>query len=210
MKTRIVKHLSELLVIIAIAAVMKIGSREALAQATDPSGSELKDAPTAYQDRCFFCHETKVGPVLRGRGLHTNYVNHVVRNGSRAMPAFRVSEVDDQMLAQLTAFLSKTQPKLVNIPGAIVLAGNADKGKAVYFQSCVTCHGAKGKGDGIAAKALVPPPMDFSSADSRKKAPAELLKTIEEGKPGSAMPSWETALPADDIQNVLAYLLTLR
>jgi hypothetical protein len=35
----------------------------------------------------------------------------VVRNGSRAMPAFRSSEIDDESLVKLADFISKKEAK---------------------------------------------------------------------------------------------------
>src|SRR5438105_3465004 len=58
------------------------------AQETDAQKSpftvNLSEAPKAYMDRCYFCHEFKVGPMLRGRGLQPDYVRQILRNGSRA------------------------------------------------------------------------------------------------------------------------------
>lgn len=36
-------------------------------------------------------------------------------------------------------------------------------GKSAYDMYCVTCHGASGKGDGLAAAGLNPKPADFSA-----------------------------------------------
>ena len=100
-------------------------------------------------------------------------------------------------------FLLLVQP----VSGA---GGDAGKGKAVYQKSCVACHGPQGKGDGPTGKVLVPPAADFTSAASRKKSDADLLKIIENGKPPTAMIAWKGQLSDQDIQNVLAYVKTLR
>lgn len=88
--------------------------------------------------------------------------------------------------------------------------GDPAKGKAVYEKACVACHGPQGKGDGPTGKVLVPPAADFTSAASRKKSDADLLKIIENGKPPTAMIAWKGQLSDQDIQNVLAYVKTLR
>lgn len=95
-------------------------------------------------------------------------------------------------------------------PAAVAAPGDPAKGKAVYEQRCLACHGAQGKGDGPTGKVLVPPAADFTSAASRKKSDADLLKTIENGKPPTAMVAWKGQLSEQDIQNVLAYVKTLR
>jgi mono/diheme cytochrome c family protein len=88
--------------------------------------------------------------------------------------------------------------------------GNSDKGKVLYEQRCVVCHGPQGKGDGPAGKSLVPPAADFTSPASRKKSSTELQQIIEEGKPGTAMASWKGQLSAGQIADLMAYLDSLR
>ncbi|HSE60420.1 MAG TPA: cytochrome c [Nitrospiraceae bacterium] len=88
--------------------------------------------------------------------------------------------------------------------------GDAAKGKSIYQAKCVTCHGPQGKGDGPVGKALKPPAGDFTSAESKKKSEAELQKIIENGVPKTAMVAWKTQLSGAELQDVLAYVLTLR
>lgn len=88
--------------------------------------------------------------------------------------------------------------------------GDAAKGKSIYQAKCVTCHGTQGKGDGPIGKQLKPPAGDFTSAESKKKSDAELLDVIQNGKPKTAMVAWKSQLSEAEIQDVLAYVLTLR
>lgn len=99
---------------------------------------------------------------------------------------------------------------LVPVQPTRAAGGDPVKGKAVYEKSCMACHGPRGKGDGPTGKVLVPPAADFTSASSRKKSDAELLKTIENGKPPTAMIAWKGQLSNQAIQDVLAYVKTLR
>jgi mono/diheme cytochrome c family protein len=46
-------------------------------------------------------------------------------------------------------------------------AAAGDAGASAYGMYCVTCHGATGKGDGVAAAALNPKPADFSAGAFR-------------------------------------------
>lgn len=72
-------------------------------------------------------------------------------------------------------------------------------GKMVYKQQCAVCHGAEGKGDGDSADYLFPRPWDITSGKFKIRStptgqlPTEgdLFKTITNGIPGSAMPSWK-------------------
>lgn len=80
-------------------------------------------------------------------------------------------------------------------------------GKTIYEHNCVPCHGIKGKGDGPLGTVLVPPASDLTATG--KKSNQELLQTIQEGRPGTAMPSWKGGLSSQDIQDVLAYIRRL-
>lgn len=95
-------------------------------------------------------------------------------------------------------------------PSAAPASGDSAKGKTVYEQRCLACHGSLGKGDGPTGKVLVPPAADFTSAASRKKTEADLLNIIENGKPPTAMIAWKGQLSEQDIRNVLTYVITLR
>lgn len=84
-------------------------------------------------------------------------------------------------------------------------------GEAVYNEKgCVTCHGPQGKGDGPAGAALKPKPRNF--ADAKWKNGTELaavIKTIENGIPGSGMAPYKGALTDDEIKAVAEYVRKL-
>lgn len=102
-------------------------------------------------------------------------------------------------------------PWLTGMGNTVVhAAGDARKGKAVYEKSCVLCHGPQGRGDGPVGKTINPPAADFTSAASKKKPDAELLDTIEHGRPPTAMTGWKGQLSEIEIQDVLAYVKSLR
>ena len=84
--------------------------------------------------------------------------------------------------------------------------GDPAKGKAVYEQSCVVCHGVQGKGDGPAGLMMTPRPADFTSAKTKSKPDGELLKAIQDGRPPTTMPAFKGQLSAQQIADVLAYI----
>ncbi len=64
-----------------------------------------------YETVCAKCHEGGIGPVIKGRGFPEMTYMVIVRNGFNAMPAFRVSDIDDETLKDLASYLSKTPVK---------------------------------------------------------------------------------------------------
>ena len=110
------------------------------------------------------------------------------------------------MLAALVAAWSwSSMTQFVSAAG-----GDAAKGKSIFQSKCVSCHGPEGKGDGPVGKALKPPAGDFTSVESKKKSPEELQKIIENGVPKTSMVAWKKQLKEAEIQDVVAYVLTLR
>ncbi len=92
---------------------------------------------------------------------------------------------------------------------AALTVGDAKKGAVLYKQNCAICHGETGKGDGLAGKSLQPPPRNFSKGIFKyTKNDAELLKFIQTGK--SPMPSWEGTLTEAQIQDVIAFIHSLK
>ena len=69
-------------------------------------GFVWKDGAEIYAKICAYCHEAQVGPQIRNRDLPAAYIRAVVRNGNRAMPAFRPSEIDDESLVKLADFIA--------------------------------------------------------------------------------------------------------
>jgi mono/diheme cytochrome c family protein len=96
------------------------------------------------------------------------------------------------------------------LSGPVVLAaGDAEKGKPIYEKYCLLCHGPQGGGDGPQGKLMNPPAANFRTAESKKKPDAQLLKTIQDGHPKSAMTGWENELNMKDMNNVLSYIRQL-
>ena len=88
-------------------------------------------------------------------------------------------------------------------------APDAVNGKKLYAQHCAICHGKTGQGDGVAGKSLKPPPRDFSQGKFKfSKDDAGLLAFIKKGK--GAMPAWGKTLSDKEIQDVIAFIHTLK
>jgi mono/diheme cytochrome c family protein len=90
------------------------------------------------------------------------------------------------------------------------VAADAAHGKKVYDTNCAACHGFKGDGKGPAAATLNPRPTDFTSGAVMKEiGDARMLKSIKEGRPGTAMVAWGGILKDQDIEDVIAYTRSL-
>ena len=64
-------------------------------------------------------------------------------------------------------------------------------GKALYQQSCVSCHGQNGFGDGPDGKTLIPLPANFYKAERMSSINSfHIYNTIRLGVPGTGMPAW--------------------
>lgn len=110
MRTKVRKRMA---VVSLLAAVLVfkvlVGIVGGAAQEIPQPGFEWKDGAEIYEKVCALCHETTTGPVLLGRTLDPLYIKLIVRNGNRAMPAFRAAEIDDESLEKLAEYVSKTE-----------------------------------------------------------------------------------------------------
>jgi mono/diheme cytochrome c family protein len=105
---------------------------------------------------------------------------------------------------------------LLPAPCSLLYSQDTTAGKTVYMKWCVGCHGESGAGDGVAAKRMIPPPRDFtaglyqirSTASGELPTDADLLRSIDEGLYGSAMPGWKSRLSERQRRDVLAYIKT--
>ena len=86
--------------------------------------------------------------------------------------------------------------------GASVTAG-----KKSAETNCVTCHGASGKGDGVAAAALNPKPADWTSAKVKGDPDGALFCKMANGR--GPMPPWKH-LPEKERWDLVSYIRSLQ
>jgi mono/diheme cytochrome c family protein len=95
-----------------------------------------------------------------------------------------------------------------------------DAGSSAYGMYCVTCHGATGKGDGVAAAALNPKPADFSAGAFKYDANGngtkgdvdDIKAIVHDGAAkhgGSPLMAPWPMLSADQLQAVAEYVKSL-
>ena len=112
-------------------------------------------------------------------------------------------------------------PNLAQIDRSYWLSGdplpvteqNLLRGKEVFLERCVGCHGPNGNGKGRAATFMAPPPADFTSADDAccggDTGPGDFYYRILRGWPGTAMENFGERLSVDDIWRVVLFVKTI-
>lgn len=122
-----------------------------------------------------------------------------------------------------------TGRRIVLLVFALVVAGGAawwvgkssrkadqiSRGQLTYEKNCAVCHGVSGDGRGEAAYLLQPKPRNFRAGKfrlvtSQNLGPTrdDIFRTITNGMPGTAMPSW-LQLPEFDRLALADYVLKL-
>lgn len=105
---------------------------------------------------------------------------------------------------------------VVALAGATSLAiaalsqGNPESGRKIYLESCQSCHGPTGKGDSDMAAHLTPPPSNLTAKATQTKTDAELRKIILEGRPGTAMASFDGAFEEDQLTDLIAFIRSIQ
>ena len=90
---------------------------------------------------------------------------------------------------------------------------NLYRGKEVFLDRCVGCHGTKGDGKGPGASFLSPPPADFTDKDDAccggDTGPGDFYYRILRGWPGTAMENFGDRLSVNDIWRVVLFVKTI-
>ncbi len=102
---------------------------------------------------------------------------------------------------------------LIVLPGLMVASSHQDPqlnmklGKTVYQKRCKVCHGVQGDAKSFAANALNPPPRNFTSAKSKQELSRQrMIRSVTEGRSGTAMMPWKNNLTDREIQAVVDYI----
>ena len=215
-------------IVAAVAAKHAPDSVKALAQRfTGALGSEatlelptrsadLAEGRQLYQANCASCHgATGHGDGPAGRGMNpappavgnaatmhdvspaTMYRIVSVGIGGTPMQAFAGSLSPDQRWNVVNYLIS-----LRATPAQVA------EGEGIYMQSCMSCHGPVGAGDGAFARSLTRLPGEIGSLGYQAShSDLELAHVVRAGKPGTSMPP--TPLTPTQAQSVVAYLRTM-
>jgi mono/diheme cytochrome c family protein len=171
---------------------------------------------TLYASHCATCH----GAEGRGDGASaatmlpraTDLTAHhysamalstALWNGipGTAMPAYRALPVDD--LRALATFVRELSParESSDLSGKMMQSA-----RQLFADNCIACHGADGRGDGIAAPPLARRPADFASMQPARNA---AIKAIGDGVAGTAMGQWHPKLKLEQQELLADYVRSL-
>jgi mono/diheme cytochrome c family protein len=106
-KKKSVRTVTALILSISVGVAMMADIAPAAAETNPEKGFRWGNGAEVYSKVCSYCHEGQVGPRLFGRELPPEYTRTIVRNGSKAMPPFRPSEIDDESLAKLAEYIQR-------------------------------------------------------------------------------------------------------
>jgi mono/diheme cytochrome c family protein len=191
-------------------ADLNFGSAIPLTLPNDPLSFKPGPGSAIASSYCGVCHSAEYIYMQPPHSKETwTKIVHKMKS------VFGCSIPDDQIFQLVKYLVSQNDIEATSlieearapIPLSLAGKGNVAKGKTVYDKNCMACHGSEGKGDGLLGQRLVPPPGDLTATEA--KSDQDLLQTIQNGRAGTAMPSWKGSLSPEEIQNVLAYIRSL-
>lgn len=176
-------------------------------------GSAMAHGHEVFMQNCSGCHgvradgngAARAGLLPKPVNLHEEHFSEahlasVLWNGvyGSSMPAWRQMEKRD--LTDVAAYIHSVEatPKI-----AVMSSQDMATAKQVYTANCVSCHGDDGAGNGAAAGALKPSPVNFHV---RQPSDQRGSTVLEEGIPGSAMPAWKSRLTPDQARLLVQYV----
>lgn len=179
-----------------------------------------QEAPTVekgaehYAKYCALCHggagegyKADDAPALRNATFLTlstdAFLEHAVlrgRPGTTMSPwaQDRGGPLDATAASSIVLYLRGLTPHTPNDPSGLEVRGDAAAGAPVYAARCAECHGAKGEGGRFVN--LGNPELLATASDGF------LLRSIEQGRPGTLMPAFAGTLPPAELANVVTLI----
>lgn len=187
--------------------------------AATPDGAEL------YRKHCSVCHGIE-GNGGVGVPLHLqdflavasdDYLRKSIVTGrpGRVMPAFtQFNDGElDALVGYIRSFSSEPAPMYADGP----IKGDAERGKQLFQDHCVTCHGVNGQGKGGTGvtfsrprEAPIMAPALNNTGFQQSISDAMLRATLLRGRHSTPMPSIrEIGLKESDANHLISYIRTL-
>jgi mono/diheme cytochrome c family protein len=124
------------------------------------------------------------------------YLNNINNIGHNSIPLIYLDTTTN-----VGKDLPLVQPSEIPKTDVMALSRPSDSlaviGMSIFNTTCVSCHGADGKGDGVAGASLNPKPRNFTNVSGWVNGSkiSEIFKTLSEGVNGSAMIAFDTFTP---------------
>lgn len=166
-----------------------------------------------YHNYCSVCHGDHGDGNSRAKGslvppprdftraseLTRDTMLTIVKYGKpgTAMTAW-TTQLNDQEIEAVVDYVRKTFMQ-------VALDPRLQRGKAVYAQSCMVCHGDKGQGANIIVGLI--PPRDFTTPQARTELTRErMINSVTNGRVNTAMAAFKDRLTPADIEAVVDYV----
>jgi cytochrome c oxidase cbb3-type subunit 3 len=185
--------------------------------ATPTAAAAVSTGQQLYEQYCQLCH-AKDGtgyaadnaPSLVSKTFLESASNAFIAQGIRlgrpntAMAAYgkeRGGPLSEPQIAELVAFLRSKGPSFKPLP-ELTVNGDAKRGAQVFAKSCQQCHGTAIK----RGNAVHLHNAELLSAAS----PAFLQYAIVHGRPPTPMPAFQNVLAQREIDDVVAWLVSMK
>jgi cytochrome c oxidase cbb3-type subunit 3 len=182
---------------------------------------DVENGKVLFGEYCAVCHgydgQGRVGASLEGWFPSIEpeaFVRSTVSSGvAGTMPAFAQSnggplteEQIDDIAVYILSWRERVAPAptptpvpVTPIPTIAGMTGDPTAGAQVFARECQVCHGERGQG-GIGAS--------LSNVIASNQPAAFIRQVVTEGVEGSPMPAFGAVLGEDEVENVVAYVLS--
>lgn len=166
-----------------------------------------------YHNYCSVCHGDRGDGNSRAKGslspapkdftkaseLTRDTMLTIVRHGKEgtAMTGW-TTQLNEQEIVAVVDYIRQTFMQAALDP-------RLQRGRSVYAQSCMVCHGEKGQGANILVG--LNPPKDFSTPQARSELTRErMIASVTNGRANTAMAAFKDRLSSQDIEAVVDYV----
>ena len=187
--------------------------------------SAAPDGQQLYQQFCESCHQTHgeggIGlPLSNIKMAHVsdNYLEKTIRLGrpGRIMPGY--PGMSDAQVDSIIAYIRSWSDKPVKTFSSETIAGDIESGAKHYKKRCSKCHADDGSGEGEGTgvtksrkrKFLIMPAAINNSGYLDSVTDEEIREIIIADRDDSKMPSMQGKLTDKEIDDVVAYVRSLK
>jgi mono/diheme cytochrome c family protein len=166
-----------------------------------------------YHNYCSVCHGDRGDGNSRARNslvppprdftraseLTRDTMLTIVTHGKpgTAMTSWK-TQLNEAEIAAVVDYIRKTFMQ-------VALDSRLQRGRSLYAQNCMVCHGDRGQG--ASSQAGLNPPRDFTTPQARAELTRErMLASVTHGRANTAMAAFASRLPAADIEAVVDYV----